>query len=585
MFTGRQILKNTLLLTAAALLLRLLSMLFQAYLAGRIGAEGLGGVQLVLSVSAFAATLGLAGARVAASCLCAEAYGRRDSAGLQGAAAHCLGYVLLTSMLAAAGLFFAAPWIARYALRLPEAEGSLRLLAGLVPVGCVNLVLGGYLTAAGQVLRLTAVDACERVCCLGLSLLLLRSAPEGLGGACFALLGGDLLASCGAAAVLYGFYRQGWRGVSPSEAPPGLGRRVRKLAAPLALSDYLRAALRTLEQLLIPWGLAQAGASQQRAMAAYGTVTGMVFPVLMLPAAFLYALIDLLIPELAACRAQRRAARLQSVTRQCLRAGLLFGSFTAGLLFVLAGPLAQLLYRSVEAGRLLRLFAPVALVLYLDALVDGMLKGLSEQVANVRYNTITSALDVALLLFGSFTAGLLFVLAGPLAQLLYRSAEAGRLLRLFAPVALVLYLDALVDGMLKGLSEQVANVRYNTITSALDVALLFVLLPRYGLGGYVFTFIAAHLVNFALSLRRLLRVTGLRASASAAVRTALLAVGAGAAALLTPAPGPEAAELLLRGAIYAGTYGLAACVSGTAELCVPESLRPARRAEKARALR
>ena len=152
MFTGRQILKNTLLLTAAALLLRLLSMLFQAYLAGRIGAEGLGGVQLVLSVSAFAATLGLAGARVAASCLCAEAYGRRDSAGLQGAAAHCLGYVLLTSMLAAAGLFFAAPWIARYALRLPEAEGSLRLLAGLVPVGCVNLVLGGYLTAAGQVL-------------------------------------------------------------------------------------------------------------------------------------------------------------------------------------------------------------------------------------------------------------------------------------------------------------------------------------------------------------------------------------------------------------------------------------------------
>ena len=101
------------------------------------------------------------------------------------------------------------------------------------------------------------------------------------------------------------------------------------------------------------------------------------------------------------------------------------------------------------------------------------------------------------------------MLAGPLAQLLYRSVEAGRLLRLFAPVALVLYLDALVDGMLKGLSEQVANVRYNTITSALDVALLFVLLPRYGLGGYVFTFIAAHLVNFALSLRRLLRVTGL----------------------------------------------------------------------------
>lgn len=61
MFSGRQILKNTLLLTAAALLLRFASMLFQAHLAGRIGAEGLGAVQLLLSVFAFATTLGLAG--------------------------------------------------------------------------------------------------------------------------------------------------------------------------------------------------------------------------------------------------------------------------------------------------------------------------------------------------------------------------------------------------------------------------------------------------------------------------------------------------------------------------------------------
>lgn len=78
MFSGRQILKNTLLLTAAALLLRFASMLFQAHLAGRIGAEGLGTVQLLLSVSAFATTLGLAGMRVAASCLCAQAHGKRE---------------------------------------------------------------------------------------------------------------------------------------------------------------------------------------------------------------------------------------------------------------------------------------------------------------------------------------------------------------------------------------------------------------------------------------------------------------------------------------------------------------------------
>ena len=77
MFSGRLIFKNTLLLTSAALLLRLLSMLFQAYLAGYVGAEGLGLIQLVLSVLSFALTLGLAGARVTVTCLAAEEHGCR----------------------------------------------------------------------------------------------------------------------------------------------------------------------------------------------------------------------------------------------------------------------------------------------------------------------------------------------------------------------------------------------------------------------------------------------------------------------------------------------------------------------------
>ena len=387
MFSGRQILKNTLLLTAAALLLRFASMLFQAHLAGRIGAEGLGAVQLLLSVFAFATTLGLAGMRVAASCLCAQAHGRREPAQVQLAAAHCLGFVLVTSTLAAAGLYWAAPVLAGRVLHEPAAVGSLRLLAGLLPAGCAGLVLGGYLTAVGKVWQLTAIDAGERVLGLGLSLLLLRFAPQTVSGACFALLGGELLSSCAADAALYALYRQSWRGVRQTDAP-GMARRVGALAAPLAL---------------------------------------------------------------------------------------------------------------------------------------------------------------------------------------------------------VLYLDALTDGMLKGLSEQVANVRYNTLTSALDAVLLVLLLPRWGLGGYIFAFAATHLLNFTLSLRRLLIVTGcpLRLGAAFGVGTC---TGAGAlAAQLLPELESDPAGLLLRAAVFSGVFILAACLSGTAERCLPPSLRGLlylpERSEKTQAVR
>ena len=176
------------------------------------------------------------------------------------------------------------------------------------------------------------------------------------------------------------------------------------------------------------------------------------------------------------------------------------------------------------------------------------------------------------LLFAGFTAGLLFALAEPLTAILYQSEQAGQLLRVFAPLALVLYMDALTDGMLKGLSEQVANVRYNTFTSALDAVLLMLLLPRWGLGGYIFAFTATHLLNFALSLRRLLTVTGcpLRLCAPLGVG-ACAAAGAFAAQLLPELESIPA--LLLRTAVFFSVFVLAACLSGTAEHCLPPSLR------------
>ena len=64
-----------------------------------------------------------------------------------------------------------------------------------------------------------------------------------------------------------------------------------------------------------------------------GMFGGMVFPVLMFPAAFLYALSDLLVPELARSRAEGNRVRVQHLTQKCLRMGLLFAGAVAGGLF------------------------------------------------------------------------------------------------------------------------------------------------------------------------------------------------------------------------------------------------------------
>ena len=426
--------QNVGLLTAANLLMRGVSMLFQVYLTARVGAAGVGLLQLILSVNLFAVTLGTSGLRVAALYLSAEAYGLRRYGGVRQAMVWCLtAGLLLSALVGGAMMAFAEP-LALSVVGDLRAVLSLRLLGLTLPLSCLSMILSGCFTACGQVRTLVAVEVGDKAATVVLTMLLLQQGIAGdLAHACAAIMGGNALAAVGSVAVLLGLLRR-WLGkLDGGGAMPDMGRRLLGIAGPVAVSDYLRSGLGTLEQFLIPWGLGRFGGSHIQAMADYGVIHGMVFPVLMFPCTVLYAVADVLVPELARCRAEENQRRIRHVAGRCLRQGFLYAAAVAAVLWLLAMPLGQLLYRSDDAGRYLRLFAPAVVMLYLDCLVDGMHKGLGQQVY---------------------------------------------------------------------------TVRVNTLTSILDVALLYLLLPRWGIAGYYVSFWVSHGVNFYLSIRRLGELTG-----------------------------------------------------------------------------
>ena len=151
------------------------------------------------------------------------------------------------------------------------------------------------------------------------------------------------------------------------------------------------------------------------------------------PAALLYALADLLIPALSRLRAQGETAGIRALADRCFRMGAVFACACAWTLHLLSAPLGRLLFRSEQAGFYLALFAPLIVVLYLDAVTDGLLKGLGQQLYCVRCSIFTSALEVAGLLvllprlgvMGSF-------LTFAVTRLINYLLGAGRLLRVTA---------------------------------------------------------------------------------------------------------------------------------------------------------
>lgn len=420
----RTLVRGTLLLTCSGLLLRGLGVLFQSVLAARVGAEGMGVLQLVLTVGGFAGTLGSSGVRVAALQLTARAWGRGDRPGTAAALLACLRYGLLVSAAVGAALILLAGPLSTGLLRDGRTAPALRLLGLLLPFPILAGTLRSAYTACGRVKELVAAELCERPLSLGATLLLLFAADRDPARACAAVVAGSYGVSALTFLVL--FFRM-------TRSLPGAGTLppVARTALPLGVNDWLRSGLGAVEQFLIPYGLEKTG-SRQTALAAYGIISGMVFPLLWFPAEIIFSLCELMVSELARLLARKEHARLRRLVRKSL-----------GL-------------------------------------------------------TALYALGVcAALWFGG----------GVLGRVLFRSEQAGRYLRIFAAMVLFLYPDAVVDGLQKGLGQQLHLVRYNSFTNVIDVLGLWLLLPRYGLAGYVFTYCLSHLVNFFLSLRRLLLVT------------------------------------------------------------------------------
>lgn len=84
-------------LTATNLLLRFVGTSFQVYLSTRVGAAGIGLLQLVMSVGGFAMVAGIAGIRTASMYLTAEELGKNKPENVSRILTACFLYSIFCS--------------------------------------------------------------------------------------------------------------------------------------------------------------------------------------------------------------------------------------------------------------------------------------------------------------------------------------------------------------------------------------------------------------------------------------------------------------------------------------------------------
>ena len=129
---------------------------------------------------------------------------------------------------------------------------------------------------------------------------------------------------------------------------------------------------------------------------------------------------------------------------------------------------------------------------------EGLSSGNKDRLSRITTETVNTTLTYA-----TVVSVLLFVFSEELGFVVYNSYGAGKYIALIAPIVPIMYLDHVTDSMLKGIGEQVYSMWVNISDSLLSIVLVWILIPRMGIGGYAFVIVVMEGYNFILSVIRL----------------------------------------------------------------------------------
>lgn len=408
-------------------LLRSISVSFNAYVSAKAGAEGMGLLSLVMSVFGMSVTLATSGINLASMRLTAEKLAPLTDGGTSGieyrrcvrsVVIKCSIYSLCFGVITAFAVNLMSGFIGEVLLGDMRTVLSIKIFSYSLPAISLSSALSGYFTGVRKVHKNAVASIIEQ----GVKIILTSTAlsmttvsfTDKIEYACVAVVGGGALAEGFSLAVNFIMY------IIDSKKPAGSvvsadGKKAAKtnlhevgaVAFPIALGAYARQGLTTVEHLFIPRGMRMSGLGGTSSLAAYGVLQGMVLPLILFPSSVLSSAAGLLIPELAECMSLGDRKRIKRIITSVFKWTIVFSVGCMAIFFAFADVLGMKIYGNADASHYIRICALLVPVMYFDMTVDCMLKGMGEQVHSMRINILDSALSLVLVIILVPTFGII----------------------------------------------------------------------------------------------------------------------------------------------------------------------------------
>lgn len=384
----KAIVYSALVLSLSSMVLQLLGFLYRIVLSRIAGAQTVGNLSLLMSVYSVIMSATLSGITMAVSRLSSERDALGDQKGVQTLVKTAIVlFLLVLAILSVPFVHLSAP--IGQAVFKDDACGVALIL--LIPclflTGFENIFKNCFYGIKFLCAPITSELLEQTVRILAAAVLLLRFRPDGAASSTVLIVCAMIVSELFSSLTLFIFYRYRMRRrksvprLFNDESPSAFSfvKTIGIIALPISAAGIANNLISALSNILIPNRLIVSGMTATEAVTAFGTMSGMTMPMLMLPSAFIFPLTTVLVPRLARGIALSNRADVQRKTAKAIHVtGLLAAPFAAVL--VPLGPvIAQLLYHDPAAGYNLLPLAVANLFCFYQIITASILNGIGEQ--------------------------------------------------------------------------------------------------------------------------------------------------------------------------------------------------------------
>lgn len=392
---------NGIILTTTSLLLQSVGVSFNIYISNKIGSEAVGVYQLVMSVYIFITTLAISGINFACMRIVSEELALDLISNVTLVVKKCLFFCLFFSLLASTILIVFAPFISSTWLHSLISPISLYIIAISLPFVSMSACMNGYFSAVKRVGKISIIQILEQFLRIGIIYYLLNNIfPNEVNYACISLVLGTCISEVFSFITVLFLYRIDCKEYcSRSISNENLNSKILKISLPISFTSYIKSGLSTLKQILIPLRLEKHGLSCSESLSQYGTINGMVMPIILFPSTFITSFSSLLVPEFSYYNARKEDNNMNYVTQKVFKYTFIFSICIVGIFFSFSKDISQIIYNNISISKYIKILSPLIVFIYLDNVVDCILKGLDKQVGVMIINIFDLLISISFIYF------------------------------------------------------------------------------------------------------------------------------------------------------------------------------------------